>query len=212
MPPGESLDGNRVKPVGRKHVGAASAQAVATEEVVPFRICSDLSDATRQFTDGHHRVALGDDTAGAVWEQRQCVWQRYTVHAEEAQKKKRLESDVRITMRDLRLYGFHPGHCLRCEDLKSGVANSWHRHIDECRWRIYNACKNASDPKFKNVEHLFQDQPPEKLQSRVEGESIDLQNSPAAKVIPPPTPVAQPNSEPTEIPLRATWSIEDLKR
>ena len=59
----------------RKHVGATSAQAVATEEVVPFRVCSDLSDATRQLTDGHHGVALGDGPARASWEQRKAVGQ-----------------------------------------------------------------------------------------------------------------------------------------
>ena len=36
VPPSKSLDGNRVQPMSRKHVGATCAQAVATEKVVPF--------------------------------------------------------------------------------------------------------------------------------------------------------------------------------
>ena len=69
-----------------EHVGATSAKTVAPEEVMPFRVGSDLPDATRQFADGYHCVALGDVAACATREQRQCVRQSQPVRTEETAK------------------------------------------------------------------------------------------------------------------------------
>ena len=59
---------------------------MAPEEVEPFRVCRDLSDATRQFTDGNDSVAFRNGATGAVREQRKSDGQRPTVPTEEAQQ------------------------------------------------------------------------------------------------------------------------------
>ena len=58
---------------------------------------------------------------------------------DEAEKKKRAEVLTRITGRDLRLYGYHPG-CQKCEDLQKD-RRSIRPHSEECRLRIYHAFK-----------------------------------------------------------------------
>lgn len=44
--------------------------------------------------------------------------------------------DVRITDKDLRLYGYTDG-CPKCEDLQKGNRKSFRHHNDECRLRLY---------------------------------------------------------------------------
>ena len=60
----------------------------------------------------------------------------------EYERKKRVPEDVRITMKDLRDHGFHPGSCPKCDDARRGIPGGWHRHSDACRWKIYQAYRN----------------------------------------------------------------------
>ena len=100
---------------------------------------------------------------------------RNALDIEDDRKRKNAE-DTRITMKDLRTYGFHPGSCLRCDDCRRGIANSWRRHSDECRWRVYKAYRDAGDPKYQNVKHLFEDE----TKPVTEAGEVDLSGSPAA--------------------------------
>ena len=54
---------------------------------------------------------------------------------------------VRITMKDLKRYGF-TGECPRCIDLELGRANSRNNHNEECRDRMYKKCKEESREKY----------------------------------------------------------------
>ena len=85
--------------------------------------------------------------------------ERAAVNVEQEPNDRNAE-DVRITMCDLRLYGFHPGVCLRCENLRRGIHDK-RRHSDECRWRIYQAFRDAKDPKFQKVKHLLDEDLPQ---------------------------------------------------
>ena len=123
----------------------------------------------------------------------------------EDDRKKRNAEDVRITMRDLRLYGFHPGICLRCDDCRRGNPGSWHRHSDECRWRIYKAYRDAGDKKFQNVKHLFED---DKVPD-VGQADIDLNASAAAAAVPTPIAAAAPGTPREQIPLRRSSDDDD---
>ena len=122
-------------------------------------------------------------------------------HADDSKRKRQAE-DVRITNRDLRLYGYHPGRCLKCDDLRLGVANSWRRHSEECRLRIYEAYRQAKDPKFKSVEHLFQDidqsRPGADPLAEVDQDAPDLRGSLASE-----TAIAP------DVPLRNSDDYED---
>ena len=93
---------------------------------------------------------------------------------------------------------------------------SWHRHTDDCRWRIYRAYRDANDPKYKNVKHLFDEEAKQQGQAAASSNEppaqagdLDLNNSPAAAPIPPSTPpLLGPNVEPEE-PLRNDSEMEE---
>ena len=56
--------------------------------------------------------------------------------AEDAWRAKDMRSQVRITNRNLKLYGYTP-RCPRCNDLEHGKPTKTHKeHPDECRLRI----------------------------------------------------------------------------
>ena len=89
-------------------------------------------------------------------------------------------NDFRITDRDLRLYGYHPG-CPRCEAARAGQGGrkGFKPHSAECRWRLYEAWRDNHDKKFRYVEHLFKE-PAQAVPVNVGAEGLDLEHSPAA--------------------------------
>lgn len=148
-----------------------SAKAIEVVKGLPGKFVT----AHAEGPDGQHIEALPEPHADGD------AGERRALDAEEAPKKKRDEADVRITMRDLNMSGFHPGICLRCRDLENGMMNSWHRHSEECRWRIYRVYRDNGDPKFRKVQHLFDD-------------TKDGQNSQPAEAAPPtPTNEVSPD-------------------
>ena len=67
----------------------------------------------------------------------------------------RAANSARITDRDLRRYGFHPG-CPKCDLLSQGLKCTWEaKHSDECRLRLYQAFKDHGDPKYKLVKEFL---------------------------------------------------------
>ena len=122
-----------------------------------------VADSKHKHLDEHVDTHLDADAAD-----------REVAELEEERKKQRAEADVRITNRDLRLYGYHPGRCLRCNDIRRGNQNTWHRHSDECRWRIYEAYRDANDTKSKNVQHLFDDSKSQAADPRASAHDLDL--------------------------------------
>ena len=75
---------------------------------------------------------------------------RSRVDLEEVEGRRRAD-DIRITMRDLRLYGYHPGRCPRCEDIQQGVQRSWKNHSPAWRDRLYQAIRDANDQRHKHL-------------------------------------------------------------
>ena len=61
----------------------------------------------------------------------------------------------RITEKDLRNYGFSEG-CPRCNDLHRGFRRTQKHHSEACRLRIYQAWKDADDPKYLKIRHLIE--------------------------------------------------------
>ena len=75
-----------------------------------------------------------------------------------APRKEKINPKMKITNRDLRLYGYTAG-CERCESLlRNPDIQSWmHRHhSDECRLKMYLSWKEAEDPKWDAVKHLVE--------------------------------------------------------
>ena len=72
----------------------------------------------------------------------------------EVEKRQRVKELTRITGRDLRLYGYHPG-CPKCDDLQN-YGKSYRYHNDECKLRLYLAFKEADDPKYQRVKELIE--------------------------------------------------------
>ena len=63
--------------------------------------------------------------------------------------------DVRITDRDLRLYG-HTEGCPKCDDLTRGNKKTGRNHNQECRLRMYLSWKDNEDYKYTRVRHLLE--------------------------------------------------------
>ena len=61
----------------------------------------------------------------------------------------------RITEKDLRKYGYSD-NCPRCTDLQRGLRKTQRHHSDECRLRVYQAWKDAEDPKYLKVKHIIE--------------------------------------------------------
>ena len=101
---------------------------------------------------------------------------------EESEVKKKVD-ELRINMQDLRLYGYHPGPCPRCEDIQRGVKRSFKHHSAECRNRVYQAIIDAKDPRHKYLLTKGQTQDPEVA------EDLKLSMDATAAVAAPPTPV-----------------------
>ena len=57
---------------------------------------------------------------------------------------------VRITMKDLKRYGF-TGGCPRCADLELGRARSTKNHNEECRSRLYKKFQEETHEKSAKV-------------------------------------------------------------
>ena len=83
--------------------------------------------------------------------------------------------DVRITDRDLRLYG-HTEGCPKCDDLTRGNKKTGRNHSQECRLRMYLSWKENEDYKYTRVRHL--------LETDDDGQ-VDLKDAPRGI---PPTP------------------------
>ena len=67
---------------------------------------------------------------------------------------KKLDKQLRITLRDLNDFGFSE-RCPRCSDLQEGRYSSKKNHSQECRLRIYLAYKENNHPKWNAVKHLL---------------------------------------------------------
>ena len=87
--------------------------------------------------------------------------------AEDARRTEAMRSQVRITNRDLKLYGYTPG-CPRSNDLKHGRSETHKEHSDECRLRMYSAWQTNEDPKFNAVRHTLEPDAPEDDPGHVE--------------------------------------------
>ena len=72
-----------------------------------------------------------------------------------AEARNSLQAKIKITARDLRLYGYHPG-CPRCDDLLRGNRRTFKHHNDECRLRMYLTWQENGDKKFEQVRHILE--------------------------------------------------------
>ena len=70
-----------------------------------------------------------------------------------------MRSQVRITNRDLKLYGYTSG-CPRCDDLEHGKSKTHKEHSDECRLRMYLTWQTNGDPKSDAVRHILEPDAP----------------------------------------------------
>ena len=53
---------------------------------------------------------------------------------------KKLDKQLRITIKDLTDFGYSE-QCPRCADLQAGIPNTWKKHSDYCRLRLYMCYK-----------------------------------------------------------------------
>ena len=75
--------------------------------------------------------------------------------AEDARRTKAMRSQVRITNRNIKLYGYTPG-CPRCNDLEHGQSKTHKEHSDEFRLRMYLTSQTIEDPEFNAVRHILE--------------------------------------------------------
>ena len=87
--------------------------------------------------------------------------------AEDAWRDSAMRSQVRITNRNLKLYGYTPGRP-RCNDLKHGKSKTHTNHSDECRPRMYLTWQTNEDSKFNAVRHILEPDAPKDDPSHVE--------------------------------------------
>ena len=89
-------------------------------------------------------------------------------------------SQIRITQRDIRLYGYTDG-CRRCTDLMNNAVNPYRFHSDECRLRIYLEWKEHNDPKWNAVRHIVEPDSPaaDPVPVEMEAEDFAPRQSPA---------------------------------
>ena len=108
-----------------------------------------------------------------------------------------LDRHMRITMKDLKTYGFSPG-CPRCADLEHGRTRTNKHHNDECRLRMYAEYERNDDAKWRAVKHLLE---PKATQS----DHVIAADEPAQAAFEPPErppliPVnSYPNTEPNTL-------------
>ena len=69
---------------------------------------------------------------------------------------RKLDRQLRITQIDLDRFGYSDG-CPKCSDLRAGKRNTTRLHNDQCRVRLYLHYKETDHPKWKAVQHLFED-------------------------------------------------------
>ena len=116
-----------------------------------------------------------------------------------------LDRQIRITMKDLKKYGFSPG-CPRCLDLEAGFHQTRRNHSDTCRLRMYSQFYEHNDPKWKAVESQI----PRREDSAADQEQVCLDEvdadqkpkdkspsnqRPAAQDVPRPAPATPLNDE-----------------
>ena len=117
---------------------------------------------------------------------------RELVDVEGEERKERAESEARITEKDLRKYGYHPG-CPKCDESQGGKAGrKFKSHSPACRMRMYEAWRDDKSWKYKYVSHLFEDKAPDVV---VGAEPIDLQRDSAAASIQIPMPEHPPRED-----------------
>ena len=109
---------------------------------------------------------------------------------------------ARITDRDLKKYGFHPG-CPKCDILSQGKKCTWEaKHSDECRLRLYKAYKDHGDYKYKLVKEYLDSleaQPGDRQEHPIQGEEVDLRGSaPATPISPPAEELLRNSDEPDQ--------------
>ena len=111
------------------------------------------------------------------------------VPEEQKKKAEAIEKQIRITMRDMRNYGF-TDDCPRCEDLKKKLFQTNKKHSLLCRTRIYLRWEEARDPKFEAVKHLL---PPSNTRDPApEVDDAEIVRPPPSQIAQPPTEVATP--------------------
>ena len=108
-----------------------------------------------------------------------------------------LDRTLRITLKDLREYGFTP-NCPRCTDLQDGRYKSTRKHNNECRLRIYLAYQEHDHPKWQAVKHLFKSDE-DFHESQIDGEGAPSTPKPDQDPAPPPfgdaTPPVTPHGD-----------------
>ena len=75
-----------------------------------------------------------------------------------SEKMQVMDRHNRITLKDLRHYGFSEG-CPKFLDLQAGCYRTDRHHNDECRLRLYLAYKDATSAKWRRVRHLIDPEP-----------------------------------------------------
>ena len=112
-------------------------------------------------TPGNHTTVRAADASSSHIEEHEDphvdadAGDRALVDVEDEERKRRAKLLVRITQRDLRLYGYHDGYCPKCSALQRGQKNNV-KHSDECLLRLYLAFKEAGDYKYQNVKHIVE--------------------------------------------------------
>ena len=108
----------------------------------------DANAEVEELIDPHENA---DETRGHMDDVDECI----VIGSE---KMKVMDRQIRITLKDLRHYGFSEG-CPRCLDLQAGCYRTDRHHNDPCRLRLYLAYKDANSAKWRRVRHLIDPEP-----------------------------------------------------
>ena len=132
---------------------------------------------------------------------------------EEDENFKKLDVSIRLTVKDLKTYGYSPA-CPRCIDLQAGRVRSNKHHTVGCRKRLYKALFDNNDVKYQNHKYLFETKAAPREDSGARGSqeapTDDLQHREPFEVQPearPHAPRANSQNEPNQ--SAQEWNFMD---